>query len=82
MFFHHASDAQDPLNRLLRKDAPLEKFPEQLEAFNMIKKLATEASVLAFYTPRRRIRVECDASGRATWGVVWQEQEILASGAI
>ncbi|CCE34834.1 uncharacterized protein CPUR_08773 [Claviceps purpurea 20.1] len=75
VFCHHASEAAEPLNRLLKKDAPFVKGPEQLEAFEKMKQLATEAPVLAFFKPGRPIKVECDASAKATGGVIWQEQD-------
>lgn len=75
VFCYHASEVQEPLNRLLKKDVPFVKGPEQLEAFNKMKELATQAPVLAFFKPGRPIKVECDASAKATGGVIWQEQD-------
>lgn len=75
VFCHHASEVLEPLNRLLKKDAEFVKGPEQLAAFEAMKKLATSNPVLAFYQPGRPIKVECDASGKATGGVIWQQQK-------
>ncbi|CAJ2506472.1 Uu.00g006020.m01.CDS01 [Anthostomella pinea] len=59
-------DLAEPLNRLLKKDVPFEKGPEQKEAFEALKKLATKAHVLAFFKPGRPTKVDTDASGKAT----------------
>jgi hypothetical protein len=74
-FCYHASQLAEPLNRLLKKDVPFEKGPEQREAFEALKKLATEAPVLAFFKPGRPTKVDTDASNKATGGVIWQQQE-------
>ncbi|CAJ2510963.1 Uu.00g065880.m01.CDS01 [Anthostomella pinea] len=86
LFCYHASDLTKPLNRLLKKDMPFEKGPEQKEAFEALKKLATEAPVLAFFKPGRPTKVDTDASGKATGGTMSvaeqnyliQDQELLA----
>ncbi|CAJ2509782.1 Uu.00g056820.m01.CDS01 [Anthostomella pinea] len=75
LFCYHASDLAKPLNWLLKKDVPFEKGPEQKEAFEALKKLATEAPVLAFFKPGRPTKVDTNASGKATGGVIWQQQE-------
>ncbi|CCE32872.1 uncharacterized protein CPUR_06737 [Claviceps purpurea 20.1] len=41
----------------IKTDAPLVKGPEQLESFNKMKQLATEAPVLAFFKTGRPIQV-------------------------
>ena len=75
MFCHHESGIAEPLNRLLKKDAPFAMGPEQKHAFKEMKRLACEAPVLAFFRPGRPTRVETDASRNATGGVIWQQQE-------
>ena len=74
-FCHHASDLAEPLRRLLKKDAKFEMGPEQQKAFETLKKLASDAPVLAFFCPGRPTKVETDASRNATGGVVWQQQD-------
>ena len=74
-FCHHTSDVAEPLTRLLKKDAPFEKGPEQFKAFENLKKLACEAPVLAFFVPGRKTKVETDASRNATGGAIWQQQD-------
>jgi hypothetical protein len=75
MFCHHSSGIAEPLNRLLKKDAPFRMDEEQRQAFEEMKRLACEAPVLAFFRPGRPTRVETDASRNATGGVIWQRQE-------
>jgi hypothetical protein len=74
-FCHHASDVAEPLNRLLKKDVPFEMGPDQVMAFEEMKKLATTAPVLAFFVPGRPTKVETDASRNATGGLILQLQE-------
>jgi hypothetical protein len=74
MFCYHASDAAEPLNRLLKKDAPWQMGPDQEQAFETLKALACEAPVVAFFVPGRPTKVEADASRNATGGVIWQQQ--------
>ena len=54
---------------------PFKKGPAQKQAFKALKKLATEAPVLAFYKPGRPTKVDTNASNNATGGVIWQQQE-------
>lgn len=75
MFCHHASDAAEPLNRLLKKEARFEMGSEQRKSFETLKRLASTAPVLAFFCPGRPTKIETDASRNATGGVVWQQQE-------
>ena len=75
MFCYHASDIAEPLNRLLKKDAPFVLGTEQQHAFEDLKRLACEAPVMAFFRPDRPTKVETDASRNATGGVIWQQQE-------
>ncbi len=74
MFCHHASGVAEPLNRLLKKDVPMTRGPEQRAAFEELKKLACEAPVMAFFVPGRPTKVETDASRNATGGIIWQQQ--------
>lgn len=74
MFCHHASDTAEPLNRLLKKDVPFEMGPEQVIAFEEMKKLATNTPVMAFFVPGRETRAETDASRNATGGLIMQKQ--------
>ena len=74
-FCHHSSSIAEPLTRLLKKDALMDMGLEQREAFESLKKLATEAPVLAFFRPGRKTKVETDASRNATRGVIWQLQD-------
>nr|BAF99128.1 pol polyprotein [Pyricularia oryzae] len=74
-FCHHASEQAEPLTRLLKKGVPFEKGPEQKAAFEALKQLVVTAPVMSFFKPGMPVRMDTDASGRATAGVVWQQQD-------
>lgn len=73
IFYHHHSDVAEPLNRLLKSGVPFKLGPEQRQAFEKLKELATSAPVLAFFDPRLNTRLECDASRQATGAALLQE---------
>jgi RNase H-like domain found in reverse transcriptase/Reverse transcriptase (RNA-dependent DNA polymerase)/Integrase zinc binding domain/Chromo (CHRromatin Organisation MOdifier) domain len=73
-FCHHASEAAEPLTRLLKKGAAWEHGPEQKQAFTTLQKLACDEPVLAFFRPGAETVMEADASRAALGGVIWQKQ--------
>ena len=75
MFCEHSSGVAEPLNRLLKKDAPFQLGSEQRDAFEKLKNLACTAPVLAFFHPGRPTRLETDASRNATGGLILQQQD-------
>lgn len=62
-----------PLHDLTKKDVPWAWGPAQKEAFEALKRAFTEGPVLAHWDPDREMRVEIDASGFATGGVISQK---------
>jgi len=69
-FCYYASSIAEPLTRLLKKDALIDMGLKQREAFESLKKLATEAPVLTFFRPGRKTKVETDALRNATGGMI------------
>ena len=62
MFCYYVSNIAEPLNRLLKKDVKFELGSKQRDSFKQIKKLVSEALVLAFFVLGRPIRINIDAS--------------------
>lgn len=61
-----------PLDRLMGK-VPWQWGTEEQEAFDQLKKQFVSSPVLAIYDPNRETRIEVDASGYATGGVLSQK---------
>ena len=51
-----------PIRELLRKDVQFNWSWEQSDAFQKVKKLLSEAPVLAFFDVKKPVTVSCDAS--------------------
>ena len=64
-----------PLHDLTKKDVPWHWSQEQQEAFNPIKKQFCEEPILKVYDPDLPTRVECDALGYATGGILSQKHK-------
>ena len=64
-----------PLDNLTKKDTPWHWGEEEQKAFDELKKCFTSTPILAIYDPSRETRIEVDASGFATGGVLNQKQD-------
>ena len=64
-----------PLDNLTKKDIPWHWGEEEQKAFDELKKCFTSTPILAIYDPSRETRIEVDASGFATGGVLSQKQD-------
>jgi hypothetical protein len=62
-----------PLHDLTKKDVPFSWGTAQKLAFETLKKSFVSKPILALWEPHRRTRLEVDASGYATGGVISQE---------
>jgi hypothetical protein len=62
-----------PLHDLTKKDVPFSWGTAQKLAFDTLKKSFVSKPILALWEPHRRTRLEVDASGYATGGVISQE---------
>ena len=58
---------------MTKKDTPWHWGPEQREAFEMLKDTFISEPILVTWEPHRPTRVEVDASGYATGGVILQK---------
>ena len=64
-----------PLHDLTKKDVPFVWGEKQQKAFDTLKTAFTTEPVLAIWSPDRKTRIEVDASGFATGGVISQNCE-------
>jgi len=64
-----------PLHDLTKKDVPWQWTLEQQKAFNSIKEMFCTEPILKVYNPELPTRVECDASGFATGGILSQKHK-------
>ena len=64
-----------PLHDLTKRDAPWLWGQSQQQAFNSLKNSFTLRPILAMWEPNRPTRLEVDASGYATGGVLLQQLE-------
>ena len=62
-----------PLHDLTKKDTPFTWAVPQQNAFNALKQVFTSEPILAIFDPARPTRLEVDASGYATGGVLSQK---------
>lgn len=74
-FIHDFSRHAQPLNDLTKKDVPWIWGLAQRHAFQALKDAFTSEPVLVSWDPVRPTRVEVDASGFATSGVLLQKLE-------
>ena len=63
------------MNELLRKDTPWMWGDKEEKSFSSIKEAFISAPVLTLWDPSRPTRLEVDASGYATGGVLLQKLE-------
>ena len=64
-----------PLHDLTKKDTPFVWGQKQQEAFDALKTAFTSDPILAVWDAERPTRIEVDASGHATGGVILQKSE-------
>ena len=72
-FIKDFSKIARPLHDLTKKDTPFLWGPKQKEAFDTLKSAFTSQLILAVWDPSLPTRVEVDASGYATGGVISQK---------
>ena len=64
-----------PLHDLTKKEVPFQWGPNQQQAFDNLKTAFTTAPILRLWNPELPTKLEVDASGFATGGVILQQQE-------
>jgi hypothetical protein len=78
-FIKDFSKICQPLHNLTKKNVPFVWGPTQQAAFETLKAIFTSKPVLAIWSPNRSTRIEVDASGYATGGVISQKCNDLDS---
>src|SRR5260370_25631088 len=74
-FIKDFSSMARPLHDLTKKDVPWHWHQEQQEAFDAIKEQFCTEPILKVYDPELPTRLECDASGFATGGILSQKHD-------
>jgi hypothetical protein len=72
-FIKDFSSIARPLHDLTKKDVPWQWHAEQQQAFNTLKEKFCQEPILKVYDPNLETRVEVDASGYATGGILSQK---------
>jgi hypothetical protein len=72
-FIKDFSSIARPLHDLTKKDVPWQWHMEQQHAFNTLKEKFCQEPILKVYDPNLETRVEVDASGFATGGILSQK---------
>ena len=77
-FIPNMSAVTHPIRELLRKDVQFNWSWEQSDAFQKVKKLISEAPVLAFFNVKKPVTVSCDASQYGLGAVLLQDCQPVA----
>jgi hypothetical protein len=72
-FIKDFSSIARPLHDLTKKDVPWQWHAEQQHAFNTLKEKFCQEPILKVYDPNLETRIEVDASGFATGGILSQK---------
>jgi hypothetical protein len=72
-FIKDFSSIARPLHDLTKKDVPWQWHSEQQQAFDTLKEKFCQEPILKVYDPNLETRVEVDASGYATGGILSQK---------
>jgi hypothetical protein len=77
-FMPDLSTIMDPINQLTKEEVPWHWNRPQQEALDKMKKLITEAPVLAFYDVKKELVLQCDASETGLGASLLQEGRPIA----
>ena len=77
-FLRGLSDAMKPIRYLTNKDVEWEWGKEQDDAFNKVKTLVAEATVLSYYDQEKSLVIQCDASKAGLGTVLMQDGKPIA----
>lgn len=72
-FFPQLAEVMEPLQRLTKKDAKWTWSDGQKEAFNEVKRLASQAQFLRYYHPGRPLGIQYDASQKGLDAALLQD---------
>ena len=77
-FVPRLSEIMQPINALAHPDAAWIWDTTQDKAFDEVKRLLTQAPVLAYFDPTKELSIQCDASGQGLGAALLQEGRPLA----
>ena len=81
-FYHkhleHLAEIATPLSDLLKNKNPFVWGPDQVQAFQQLKKLVTNDLILSHFTPTDPVEVHCDASNKAVGAAMIQNGHPVA----
>ena len=77
-FLPKLSQVMEPVRRLTQKGTEWYWDKAEEKAFTEVKQLVTQAPVLAYYSPKKELVIQCDASSLGLGAVLLQEGQPLA----
>ena len=77
-FLPHLSTIMEPIRSLLKDDADFMWSSAQENAFEEIKRMISNAPILAYYDSKKELIVQCDASNKGLGACLLQEGKPLA----
>ena len=77
-FMPRLSEVMEPIRRLTRSNTEWEWTEVQDNSMKEIKRMVTEAPILAFYDPAKELVIECDASQKGLGAVLMQQGRPIA----
>ena len=72
-FMPRLSEVMEPIRSLTRSNTEWEWTELQENSMKEIKRMVTEAPILAFYDPAKELVIECDASQKGLGAVLMQQ---------
>ncbi|XP_011664712.2 uncharacterized protein K02A2.6-like [Strongylocentrotus purpuratus] len=77
-FLPSLSDTLEPIRQLTRPDIAWEWSTEQANAMSNIKRMVSEAPLLAYYNPKEELTIQCDASNKGLGAALLQNGRPIA----
>lgn len=77
-FLPNLSQVIEPIRLLVRADVNFYWGKAQADAFDKIKRMVTTAPVLAFYSSKKNLVIQCDASEKGLGAALLQDKQPIA----